>query len=124
MKVSLLSNVNVQILATQLSSSWDLYYPPGYNTWQTEVLNPTSGLHGFQPDIVLFLLDGSSLFEEFSGQSSSDAFSLIQTYAELNPSIKVVINTIDVIQEIPLSLHSLSKEKQFEYQHTPWVYSL
>ncbi len=73
-------------------------------------------MHSFQPDISLFFLDGSSLFEEFSNQTSSDAFSLIQTYAKQNPSIKVVINTIDVIQEKPLSLDSPSREKQFECQ--------
>ena len=61
-KVALLSNVNIDPLKNHLqkNDSYELYLG-GYNQWQPELLNPSSGLYDFQPDFVFIYLNAEEL---------------------------------------------------------------
>lgn len=61
MRVSLLSNVNVDSLAKMLESH-EVYTPSGYGVWFQELANPHSDLYKFQPQVVFILLDAEQLF--------------------------------------------------------------
>ena len=56
MKLALLSNVTVDLLAGMLQQNAELYLSPGFDTWQQEMINPASGLYAFKPDAVVVLL--------------------------------------------------------------------
>ena len=56
MKLALLSNVTVDLLAGLLKKNNDIYISSGFNTWQQELLMPTSGLYYSNPDAIVILL--------------------------------------------------------------------
>lgn len=56
MRVALLSNVTVDLLADQLRQYVDVYLPAGFDTWQQEILSENSGLYEYLPEAVVILL--------------------------------------------------------------------
>ena len=56
MKLALLSNVTVDLLAGMLKQTADIYLSPGFDTWQQEMINTNSGLYDYKPDAVVVLL--------------------------------------------------------------------
>lgn len=68
MKIAFLSNVNLDLLASKLSPSYERYVPPGFDTWVQELIDPQSGLSAFSPAVIFFLLDGDSLLQSISPQ--------------------------------------------------------
>ncbi len=60
MRVALLSNVTVDLLAGMLKKSADIYLSAGFDTWQQEIIMPTSGMYEFKPEAVVILLHSGS----------------------------------------------------------------
>lgn len=61
-KIALLSNVNIDPLKNHLEKNNDLsVYCAGFNQWQTELLNPLSGLYANNPDFVFIYLNADEL---------------------------------------------------------------
>ena len=56
MRLALLSNVTVDLLAGMMKKNHDVYLSAGFDTWQQEMLLPTSGLYSFKPEAVVVLL--------------------------------------------------------------------
>ncbi len=56
MRVALLSNVTVDLLADQLRHDVDIYIPAGFDTWQQEILSEDSGLYEYGPESIVALL--------------------------------------------------------------------
>ncbi|HRU41316.1 MAG TPA: hypothetical protein P5021_04990, partial [Candidatus Diapherotrites archaeon] len=67
MKISILSNTNIDALARKLSRMYDLYKAAGYNNWIQEILDGNSGLNEFDSDAVFIILDGSELLSLNNG---------------------------------------------------------
>ena len=57
MKIALLSNVTVEVLAGMLRDAHEVWTPSGYGAWMETALAPPDGLVAFDPDLVCLLID-------------------------------------------------------------------
>ncbi|BBJ28315.1 HAD-IIIC family phosphatase [Athalassotoga saccharophila] len=100
MKIAILSNVNVDSMGEKLNDHFQVYTPPGFNTWINEISNDNSGLNLFDPDVVFILIDGISLFPETRFEDAipiiDDLMSFIGKYSEKNSKKRIIISNIDV----------------------------
>ncbi len=60
MRLALLSNVTVELLAKMLEKHLEVYLCAGYDTWQQEMIFPESGLYTFKPEAVVVLLHANA----------------------------------------------------------------
>jgi len=102
MKISVLSNTNIEALARTLGKKYELYKAAGYNNWLQELLDKESGLNGFEPDAVFVLLDGRELIntcdstEELKKQIDG-YFGYIVEYLKIKAeSTSVFISNLDI----------------------------
>jgi len=59
MRIALLSNVTIEVLAGMLKKEHSLWMPPGFGAWMEIALNPPADLRAFNPEVVFLLLDFS-----------------------------------------------------------------
>ncbi len=71
MKLALLSNVTVDLLAGMLQQNAELYLSPGFDTWQQEMINPASGLYAFKPDAVVVLLHADAYADTWNDRKKA-----------------------------------------------------
>lgn len=57
MKIAILSNVTVEVLAGMLREGHSAWTPSGFGAWMETALNPPPDLVSFNPDLVAILLD-------------------------------------------------------------------
>lgn len=99
MRIALLSNVTADLLADMVKKGNDVYLSAGFDTWQQEMIMPTSGLYNFKPETVVVLLHagayewanmetGSSLIDEWC-----DAFSALVNNL---PGTPVFVSSLDI----------------------------
>lgn len=61
MKIAVLGNVTLDFFAQDFRREGDeVYLVPGFDAWRQEVLDETSGLHVFDPDAVLLVVEGGA----------------------------------------------------------------
>lgn len=61
MKVALLGDVTLDLLAQDLRRAGDaVYLAPGFGAWRQALLDPASGLFAFAPEAVLLVLEGGA----------------------------------------------------------------
>lgn len=59
MRLALLSNVTIEVLAGMLKKEHALWLPSGYGAWIETALEPPSDLKAFNPEAIFLLLDSS-----------------------------------------------------------------
>jgi FkbH-like protein len=76
-KLALLSNVNIDPLKNHLEKNNELsVYCAGFNQWQSELLNPLSGLYTFCPDFIFIYLNADEFAQNTDELPAAvDAFS-------------------------------------------------
>lgn len=100
MRLALLSNVTVDLVASMVKKNHEVYLSAGFDTWQQEMIMPSSGLYGFKPEVVVALLhagaydwtdleSGCKLIDEWC-----DAFSF---FATSQPGIPVFVSSLDIV---------------------------
>ena len=57
MRIALLSNVTVEVLAGMLKKEHSVWLPPGFGGWMETALNPDEDLIAFNPEVVYLLLE-------------------------------------------------------------------
>lgn len=57
MRIALLSNVTVEVLAGMLKKEHSVWLPPGFGGWMETALNPGEDLVAFNPEAIYLLLD-------------------------------------------------------------------
>ncbi|MDT3386358.1 MAG: HAD-IIIC family phosphatase, partial [Bacteroidota bacterium] len=99
MRVALLSNVTVDLLASMLKKNHEVYLSAGFDTWQQEILLSSSGLYSYRPEAVVILLYSGA----YSWEDKSSGFQLIDEWCSVLrslsynlPSTPVFISSIDV----------------------------
>ena len=99
MRLALLSNVTVDLLAGLIKKDHEVYLPPGFDTWQQEMIMPTSGLYEFKPEAVVVLLHAGA--QEWinieSGCKLIDEWCCALSALTTNlPGIPVFISSLDI----------------------------
>ncbi|HHV28945.1 MAG TPA: HAD-IIIC family phosphatase [Clostridium sp.] len=117
MKLSILSNINLDSLIGRLSKLYDVYKTEGYGAWIQEIINPDSGLYSFGPDMVFIIIDGE---EMCNGQSKSNStidtnISYIEEAVKNNPDITFFVSNIDLWTRKIESVKSGAKERRLEF---------
>ena len=78
MRLALLSNVTIEVLAGMLKKEHSLWMPPGFGGWMEIALNPPSDLKEFNPEAVFLLLDSShATFDEASYKTAKHALETV-----------------------------------------------
>lgn len=101
MKIAILSNVTVDLLAGMLAKSAEVYLAAGFDTWQQEMIMPTSGLCESRPDSVAVLLHANAYADAWrakgDGESIIDGWlEAIGSFSRRFPTTPVFVSSIDV----------------------------
>jgi FkbH-like protein len=110
MKISILSNTNIDALARNLKKKYDLYKADGYNNWIQEMLHRNSGLNDFNPDAVFIILDGTELIDLNDGLEAAKSqinqyFKYIEEYIAIKAErTSVFISNFDIPKRMIQSL--------------------
>ena len=75
MKIAILSNATVEMLARMLGGEHAVWTAPGFGAWMEIALAPPADLISFFPDIIAILLDGK--FSKDDARSFDDRFAVV-----------------------------------------------
>lgn len=92
MKIAILSNVTVEVLAGMLKKEHSVWLAPGFGAWMETALNPPEDLRTFQPEAVYILLDRH--FKDSRAWKSSDISAARASLSVAFPKIPVVVPDI------------------------------
>lgn len=117
MRLSVLSNINLDSLVGRLSKLNDVYKTEGYGTWVQEIINPNSGLYSFGPQAVFIIIDGEEMFKGQSRNSSTIDMNInyIEETVKNNPDITFFVSNIDLWTRKIDSAKAGSKERGLEF---------
>lgn len=113
MRLALLSNVTVDLLAGMLKKTNEIYIPIGFDTWQQDIIAPSSGLYNYNPEAVFVVLHAGSYERENRGQWCQTidewctAFSLA---AEKLPGVPIFISSIDICEKVTFGSESINAQ--------------
>lgn len=101
MRLALLSNVTVDLLAGMIQKTNEVYLSDGFDTWQQEVIMPTSGLYEYKPEAVVILLHANAYADTWEdagiGEKTIDQWcKAVQALCTIIPGIPVFISSIDI----------------------------
>lgn len=105
MRISILSNVNMDMLAGLLKKDHEIHLISGYGGWISCALRPDPELSRFDPECLLLLLDGNELLRR-CGSLQEQREELRQTkeyvrqLAGQYPSARLLVSTIDVTPDL------------------------
>ncbi len=99
MRIALLSNVTVDILAEMVKNANDVYLPVGFDTWRQEILNPASALYEYKPESVVVLLH-SCVYDwrdrNIDCQLIDEWIFAFKTLTETLPNVPLFVSSIDM----------------------------
>ena len=101
MRIAILSNANLDILAKQMCTVHEVYETEGFGQWVQYALAPNEGLLAFGPKAIFLLIDGISLLGQCaSAEQGVDeiarALSHVDALARSYPQCSVVVSNIDI----------------------------
>jgi len=115
MNTAILSNINISSIVEKIQGFTNVYSPAGYNTWTSELLDTNSELHKRKIDIIFFLLEGLSLIEELEdSEKILNKLRLIENFAKSHPQTVVVVNTIDIVNQIPEAVNAIPAARRLQ----------
>ena len=101
MRLALLSNVTVDLLAGMLKNNMEVYLPAGYDTWQQELMVPASGLYKYNPESVVVLLYANAYADVWNDMEKGcrmidEWHGVLKTFMTNLPGVPVYVSSIDV----------------------------
>lgn len=99
MRLALLSNVTVDLLAGMVKKTNDVYLPVGFDTWQQEMLLPSSGLYDFKPEAIVVLLHANAYEwtnREAGCQLMDEWCAAFKVFTANLPAVPVYVSSIDI----------------------------
>lgn len=104
MRLSILSNVNLDMLSGLLKKENEVFQTDGYGEWITYALKKDERLAAFAPECLFLLLDGNALLEGCKDMGSVKTVldrseQYIEKLAENYSASYLVVSTIDVRPE-------------------------
>ena len=121
MRLALLSNVTVELLAKMLEKRLEVYLGAGYDTWQQEMIFPESALYSFKPEAVVVLLHANANTniwnQEEKGRRMIDEWcGAFCAVTERLPGTPVFISSIDIADTRCLYGAEIRQGQYFENQ--------
>lgn len=111
MRIAFLSNINISIISKSLSKSHEVFEMDGYGTWVSYALQRDEKLSQFNPEMIVLLLDGNTLFPE-TGESRFEelnrTMTIVERLLEKYDRSYFAINSIDI--HFPISNLDLEEE--------------
>lgn len=121
-KIILLSNVTVDMIATKLQKKYEIYTPPGFNSWKSEIFNTASPLYSYNADGIFILLDAteSQTWEDYPTAMEKIGLwgKAIEKLVENISQIPIFISTIDIRMNRILPMSNISCSHTVEEQ---WI---
>ena len=101
MRLALLSNVTVDLLAGMLKKQADVYLSDGFDTWQQEMILSTSKLYEYKPDVVVVLLHANAYADTWNDidkgcQLIDTSAAAFRSFADILPGVPVFVSSLDV----------------------------
>ena len=99
MRLALLSNVTVDLLAGMVKKTHEVYLSAGFDTWQQEMIMPTSGLYEFKPEAIIVLLHaGAYEWENRDAgcQMLDEWCAAFKSLTNNLPGVPVFISSLDI----------------------------
>lgn len=119
MKLCLISNVTMDLLAGMLRKEHEVVLPDGFNNWIQQCLNPAASLYTAAPDAYFVLLDGGALFPADADDRTCDdtlafAAQALRALAANPQGAPVFIGNVD-IPHLPLTAAAVPwRERRLE----------
>ena len=114
MRLALLSNVTVEILAGMLKKEHSLWMPSGFGAWVQTALAPPDDLRDFNPEFIFLLLDRSHATID-----TAQAARALDTLRAAFPQTAVVeIDLVDLAEET--GRNRFYDEKMWKLASMPW----
>lgn len=101
MRISILSNVNLDMLSGLLKKKNQIFQPDGYGEWITYALRSDNRMLQFKPECIILLLDGNELLKNCKSKEENEleldhTNEYIKKMAENYKESYLLVSTIDV----------------------------
>lgn len=105
MRISILSNVNLDMLSGLLKKKNEVFQPDGYGEWITYALRPDEHMLQFDPECIILLLDGNELVKKCDNLEEQklelkQAGEYIAKLAQIYKNSYLLVSTIDLNEEL------------------------
>ena len=112
MRIALLSNVTVEVLAGMLKKEHSVWTPPGFGAWMETALNPPPEMREFNPEVVFMLMDSSHA--TFDGNACRAAKNALETAF---PLTTVIVPDLDDLAD---EVGDFYDERMWKLGSMPW----
>ena len=112
MRIVLLSNVTVEVLARMLKKEHSLWLPAGFGAWMETALNPPPELRAFTPEVVFLLLDSS--------HTSFDAASCAVAKSALESAFPLATVIVPDLEDLADEIGGFYDERMWKLGSMPW----
>lgn len=122
--VSILSNITIESLALRLRKDFIVSTFPGFNTWQSELLNPDSVVWNQNSGTLYLVIHGLSLFAEGVTENFQttldDTLSIIRQVREEHREKTLVVSTLDLPKNslLPLAAPDYARQAALVWRET------
>ena len=101
MRVALLSNVTVDLLAEMLKKNVEIYLSAGFDTWQQEMIIPTSELYKYKPEAAIILLHANAYADAWNEmekgcQIIDEWCRVFKVFTTNFPGVPIFVSSLDV----------------------------
>ena len=112
MRIALLSNVTIEVLAGMLKKEHSIWIPSGFGAWIETSLNPPHDMAAFDPEAIFLLLDSShAAFDAESAEKSKAALEA------MFPKATVIIPDLDDLADEVIAFYD---ERMWKIGAMPW----
>lgn len=112
MRIALLSNVTIEVLAGMLKKEHSLWMPTGFGAWMETALNPPPDLRDFNPEAVFLLLDLS--------HSTIDATSCKTAKTALETVFPLTTVIVPDLEDLADEIEGFYDERMWKIGAMPW----
>ena len=112
MRIALLSNVTVEVLAGMLKKEHSIWSPPGFGAWMETALNPPSELKAFNPEAIFLLLDSS--------HASFDTASCAAAKSALEAAFPLATVIVPDLEDLADEVGGFYDERMWKVGAMPW----
>ena len=112
MRLAILSNVTVEVLAGMLKEEHAVWIPPGFGAWMETALKPPQEMVGFAPEAIVLLLDSS--------HASFDVGSVPLAKAALEEAFPAATVLVPDLEDLADEIGDFYDERMWKLASMPW----